>query len=625
MSSNIIEIGNDILKQVDIVDIISSFIKVSKKGRNYLALCPFHNDTNPSLSISREKQIFKCFTCGTSGNAITFVKKYKNCSYFDAVKIVAQIAGIRDERLENVVTHSNISEDTKKTYSCLTEINKYYEGFLFQTEEGQNSALKYLHDRGLTDDVINRFKLGYSLKNGELITNRLLNEGFSLKTIEKTGIGLIYDEKIKDNNAGRVIFSISNSDGQIVGFSARQLITDKSQGKYINSPESEGGVFHKSDILYNYFNAKDDARRLKFVYVVEGFMDAIALDRIGIHNVVALMGTALTTEHIRLLRFLNCEIRLCLDNDGPGQDAMIKVASQLDKNDLKFVFVSNAQVSSGKDSDEILKKSGPEGLKTYLTNLISEGEFILNYYSTKLDMNNLDNKKMVLQRFIPFLSQIKNPLDLEVYSKKLSQITGFSLEIIYSQTSAYKARKTEVNYDSPEPIVHFKKKNPTLNKLELSERQIVRYMLDNKDAVKQYNLKLGYLVNDNYREIANLIEQYAELNIDENYSASSIINYVNGYSEDIDDKAKEKVINEITSISLDDYKIPPYSVETFDDCVHIINEKKEWQRSNEAYSQGSIGKTNDEKVQQAIALLEKRKELISQKEKGENVYDKKGN
>ncbi len=619
MNENIIQIANDILKQVNIVDIISSFIKVTKKGRNYVALCPFHADTNPSMMISPEKQIFKCFVCQTGGDAITFVKKYKNCSYFEAVKIVAQIAGIHDERLENYRTsNSNISDETRKIYNCLSEINKLYEIYLYNTEEGRDGALNYLHNRGLNDEIIHKFKIGYSINDGEKTTKTLLNNGFSLKTIERTGIGNIYGEKIKDNNAGRVIFSITNNDGQVVGFSARESSNDKNVAKYVNSPEVEGGVFHKSNILYNYYNAKDSARREKFIYVVEGFMDAIALDRIGINNVVALMGTVLTQEHIKLLRYLNVEIRLCLDNDNPGQDAMIKIAKQLRNSDIKYVFVSNEQVVNGKDSDEILKNSGPDGLKKYLNTLISEGEFILNYYSKKLNMNSLEDKKTILNMFIPFLAKLKNPLDLELYCNKLSQISGFSLEIIKSQINSYINKISEENDGVSLESLNFKKKDKAITRLELSERQIVRYMLENKDAVEQYNLKLGYLINDDYRQIAILLEEYLNEFKDKDYSTSNIINYINCYKEDLTNDEKEKIINKISAISLDEYMIPPYTVQTFDDCIYVINDEKDWQRSNEVYQQTSFGKSDIEKINQAAALLEKRKELIKKKEKGDN-------
>lgn len=621
MSENIIEIANDILKQVNIVDIISSFIKVTKKGRNYVALCPFHADTNPSMMISPEKQIFKCFVCQTGGDAITFVKKYKNCSYFEAVKTVAQIAGIHDDRLENYRTsNSNISDETKKIYNCLSEINKLYGIYLYNTDEGRQDALNYLHNRGLNDEIINKFKIGYAIKDGEKTTKTLLNNGYSLKTIEKTGIGNIFGEKIKDNNAGRVIFSITNNDGQVVGFSARNLSNDKNVAKYVNSPEVEGGVFHKSNILYNYFNAKDAARREKVIYVVEGFMDAIALDRIGINYVVALMGTVLTQEHIKLLRYLNCEVRLCLDNDVPGQEAMIKIAKQLRNSDIKYLFVSNNQIVDGKDSDEILKNGGPEALKKYINTLISEGEFILNHYSKKLDMNSLEDKKTILNMFVPFLAKLNNPLDLELYCNKLSQISGFSLEIIKSQINYYKSNKKEDNVSEVSSgKLNFKKKDKTLTRLELSERQIVRYMIENKDAVERYNLKLGYLINDDYRQIATLLEEYLnEFNDTKEYSTSNIINYINCFKEDLNNEEKEDIINKISSISLDDYMIPPYTIQTFDDCIRVINEEKEWQRSNEVYQQTSFGKSDSDKIQQALALLEKRKELIKKKEGEKN-------
>ena len=614
MSDNIIDIGKEILKQVDIVDIISSFIKVTKKGRNYVALCPFHDDSNPSLSISKDKQIFKCFVCGASGNAISFVKKYKNCSYYDAVKTVAQIAGIKDERLNRTLVRNEISDDVKKVYNCLAEITKFYSSFLFQTEEGRNEGLKYITDRGLTEDIIRKFNIGYAVKDNSALPNLLLQAGYSLKTIEKTGIGLIYGDKIKDNNAGRVIFALGDEEGQVVGFSARQIISDKNQAKYINSPETKGGVFHKSSVLYNYHNAKDDARRTKIVYVVEGFMDAIAIDRVGIHNVVALMGTAFTKDHLRLLRFLNCEVILCLDNDGPGQDAMMKVAKILSSSDIKYRLVSNSQVCNGKDSDEILKNGGPEALKVYLLNLISEGEFILNYYSNKMDLSNISNKKILLQEFIPFLSKIDNALDVEAYSKKLSILTGFSLTTIASQLQSYinqnNKKSSEENFgDDLIKTLKFPKKDRDLTRLELSERQIVRYMLESKDAVKQYDDKLGYFANDTYRKIADLIQQYIETQNSENYSTNDIINFLSAYGED-------SVIQIITSISMENYETPPYSIESFNDCIKVINETKEWHRSYDAYNQGSLGKSEEEKAKQAKALLEKRREIIIQREKG---------
>lgn len=618
MSENIIDIGKDILKQVDIVEIISSFLPVSKKGRNFVCLCPFHDDKNPSLFISQEKQIFKCFTCGTSGNAISFVKRYKNCSYFDAVQTVAQIAGINDERLKEKKPVNNISEDTKKIYECLESIDKYYSAFLFQTNEGRENGLEYLHKRQLSDEIINKFHIGYALKNNQKLTEKLLKDGYSIKTIERTGIGRIFNNTIQDNNAGRVIFSITNEDNQVVGFSARHIGVEKDIAKYINSPEIEDGVFHKSSLLYNYFNAKDSARRSKFIYLVEGFMDAIALERIGIDNVVALMGVALTNNHIRLLRFLNCEIRLCLDNDEAGQSAMIKISKQLSDAKLSFRFVSNKNILEYKDSDEILQKNGQNSLKTYLSDLISQGEYILNYYTNKYDMTDLNNKKLLLVRYIPFLAQVNNEIDYEMYSKKLAEITGFSFSLISSQVNAYKAKQENLNIGEENYQKELFKNNnkKSIKILELNERLIVRYMLENKNAVIQYGNKLGYLVNDDYRHIANLIEEYLESEFSDDYSLNNLINFINGYDDSLDEKQRNKIIDDITLVTMSSFKCPPYTTETFNDCVKIINFEKEKQRSYEAYSHSSIGKSDEEKAKQAKALIEKRCELIAKREKG---------
>ena len=218
----------------------------------------------------------------------TLLELNKGDNYVCSVTIVG-IEKIHDERLESRTQTHNVDKDLESLYSCLSNISNFYSAFLYQTDEGRDTALKYLYDRGLSDDVITRFKIGYSLKDNESLPARLLKSGYSLKTIEKTGIGTIFDKKIKDNNSGRVIFTICDENGQVIGFSARQLIEDKTSGKYINSPEVEGGVFHKGNILYNYFNAREESRHSGFIYVVEGFMDAIAIDRIGMHNVVAIM------------------------------------------------------------------------------------------------------------------------------------------------------------------------------------------------------------------------------------------------------------------------------------------------------------------------------------------------
>jgi len=602
---------NEVCNNLDIVDVISNYIDLAPRGNNYFGLCPFHEEKTPSFVVSKEKQIFHCFGCEPpiTGNVISFIMKKEEIGFLEALKKCSEISGI-DIGLSNykAVKKENIF------FKIYDDALKLYQNSIF-TVEGR-SARDYLLNRGIDEDTIKKFGIGLAINRKDVLTKYLINKSYKYKDLLKSGL-VSENNGFYDMYRNRIMIPIEDDNGQVVGFSARQLIQDKSQGKYINSPEINGGVFHKSNILYNYYNAKDEARRTKFIYLVEGFMDAIAVDRAGFSNVVALMGTALTKEHINLLRYLNCEIRLCLDNDEPGQDAMIKISKQLDANGIKYRLVSNSQLINGKDSDEILKNGGSEALKLYLSNLITEGEFILNFHSKRLDLSNITNKKILLKEFIPFLAQLNDQIDIELYSRKLSQLSGFSLEIIQSQINAYKTKYDEQdNIDFVNDAPHFRKKNKELTRLELSERQIVRYMLENKEAVKQYDLKLGYLVNDEYREIANLIGEYIETINPNNYSVSTIIDYINGYNDGMDDATKDKIIDSITTISMTEFRYPPFSIQTFDDCVKIINDKKEWQRSYEAYSQGSIGKTEEEKAQQAKTLLDKRRDLIIQREKG---------
>ena len=447
------------------------------------------------------------------------------------------------------------------------------------------------------------------------MANRLINDGFSLKTIEKTGIGTIYGQKIKDNNAGRVIFAITNEEGEVVGFSARQLVEDKERGKYINSPEIVGGVFHKSSILYNFYNAQLEARKNKYIYVVEGFMDAIALDRAGIKSVVATMGTALTKEHIRLLRLLNCEVRLCLDNDTAGQDAMIKCARLLKENNINVSFVSNNQKVQGKDSDEILKNSGEQALKDYLNNLISEGEFILNYYSNKYDLSTLNNKQLLINNFIPFLANLKNNFDLEFYVNKLSSLTSFSTKSIYKQIEITKKPQFEDDiyndtYNEKTIKITNKIKNKKqLSRLENCEKTILKYMLEDKEAVKQFDNGLGYFTNKIYQEISNLIQDYlAKYN--ENYSVANVVNYVNAFDGQINEETKTKMINEITSISIENSNYPPYTKEEMDECIKIVEETKKIYRDKEVFIETSQGKTLEEKAKAAQRLIEERRKSL---------------
>ena len=345
------ELVDDVLKSADIVRVVQSYLPVIKKGKDYVAKCPFHDDNNPSMHVSPEKQIFNCFVCHTGGNAFTFVQKYDHLSFPEAVKKVADICGYIDPRLEGIKEVKVIDPRRDALIKCLKDLTTYYQ-YSLNSPEGK-AGLDYFNSRHLDEVMRAKFKLGYAPKDGRATCKFLESKKHSLKTIGDIGVTANYDGVYSDKNQGRVIFPICDANGDVVGYSARRIVDDDS-AKYINSEESY--VFLKRKILYNYHNAKQKAHLAGYVYVLEGFMDVFALYRVGIESCVALMGTALTEEHIRLLRSLNVEIRLCLDGDAAGQKNTMKSALMLAQAGLDFRIVDNQ--NNDRDPDEILSING---------------------------------------------------------------------------------------------------------------------------------------------------------------------------------------------------------------------------------------------------------------------------
>lgn len=613
--NNLYELANEVAKAADIVEVVSHFIKLEKKGKDYVSLCPFHDDkTLGSFSVSPDKGIYKCFSCNAGGNAINFVQRYTHCNFPEAVKKTAEIIGFSDERLKGLVQEKPIDPKTQKLYECLSDISNFYSASLYQANDSED-ALNYLHSRGLNDDVIKYFGIGYAQSNGENIINFLLKKGYSLQTISETGILNLSSTPYRDVNAGRIAFTITDKDNKVVGFSCRKFReNDKSQAKYINTSATK--LFNKSSTLFNYYNALTEARKVGYVYILEGFMDVIACHRVGIKSAIALMGTALTKENIQLLRYLKCEIRVCLDLDGPGQLNTKRVAELLDEAKLKYQIVNNAVNFPYKDSDDILKNLGEEKLRSYLTNLISEGEWLLNYYTQNLNLNSLQNRKKFLSSMLPFLSELKSPLDLDDYITKINNKTGFTKQIINSYIKKY---IKETHKKDTEAIEEIKKvygnqeQKDVICKLQLAERQIVRYMLENKEAISMYQHKLGFFSEPDYRQIATSIEEFMVHSGTEEYNANSLITYLS--TDECQIQNKDKIRNDISSILIEDDNIPPFSEENVNEIIETIKLEKSEKRIKQEFEISKEGKTDAEKAELAQLSIMKRKNLILENDK----------
>ena len=575
---------NDVLHHADIVDIISRYIDVIQKGREYVALCPFHDDRNPSMQISKTKQIFKCFVCGSGGNAIKFVEMYEHLNFFDAMRKVAQLSGYSDPRLE---IKSNVKAKDPQIVNlenCINDLNVYYQ-YALNTSEGQE-PLKYLNQRGIDDHIRKKFQIGYAFKDGVSTCKYLQSKGHSLRSIELIGIASVNKDVYSDLNQGRIIFSICDSNGQVVGFSSRRYLENDDSPKYINSPETP--LFHKSDILYNFHNAKNEAKKFNYVYVVEGFMDAIALERIGISSVCALMGTAFTNQHLSLLRSLGVEIRFCLDGDEAGQMGHMRVINMLKNSDINCRFVKK-DTNLGKDSDEILAKHGQEKLKQYLNNLLTISDFIFDYYENTSSLKSTKDRQNLIKYFLPLLLNCRSELEFDDYIDKLAKVSRYSADSIRNLVNKAKLDKE----DDPNKIIsNFHPEKKYLNRFRLAEKEILYYMLKDEKAIQFYENNIETFYDDIYRRIADYILDFYHQN--KNINVSLLTSSI----EAKESSNSDEIIKEILDISFESNHPDNVDKNYYESVFETIQKEK-----NKLYKKMTLEKMLENKSSQDKARI----------------------
>ena len=596
------DLVKEIKQRADIVDVISYYLtSVQKKGKGYVAICPFHDDHDPSMQISKDKQTFHCFVCQNGGDVFTFVQKYDKCSFEEAVKKVCEIIGFDDPRLHKQVYQKKIDENLVPVYNCINELQKYYL-YALTTEEGK-VAREYLEKRKLTQEQCAKFGVGYSFADGKMTIEYLKAKGFSLKNIENTGIAIAQTSGMSDNNQGRLIFPIKDGNGQVCGFSARKINDDPEAPKYVNSPATV--IFNKGSILYNYHLAKQTAKHDGYVYVVEGFMDVFAFDTIGITSCVALMSTKLTEQHIEMLRRLGVEIRVCLDGDKPGQAAMMKIMAQLDGAHLPYRLVS--MPGEVRDPDEILKQDGEDKLKVYVNSLVDPFNFALNYYQNISPLETIEDKKKVVYHFMPMISSMKDKIIQDDYIYKLSEATGFNSQTIRNSLKEFKKKGntgeialTNVNAEV-NTALDLKNLDRDIRRLTLAERTVLDLMFVSDEAIRFYEKDIKYFVNETYRAIANFIlEQYRSSGV---VDPSSLLSEV----DTLELKNKDDIISEISAISFRKDKAV-YSKQTLEDCKVVINEERVKIYEKKKLRQECLGKSPEEQARLLTEYLSKRKQ-----------------
>ncbi len=405
------EVVNDLKSKVNIADLISQYVALSRTGKNYIGLCPFHGEKTPSFNVNAEKGFYHCFGCGRSGDAIEFLKEYNQVGFVDAVKELADFAGV-------TLNISDDREEKNNPNAPLFEINnqaaRLYNILLMSTELGER-ARKYLEERGITDDVIKRFNIGLAPEENDFIFKNLSNK-FDEEIMAKSGLFHFSNNKVFDAFTNRIMFPITNEYGHTIGFSGRKWQeNDDSKAKYINT--SATTIFDKSYELWNLDKAKPTISKQHEVYLMEGFMDVIAAYKAGINNVVASMGTALTEKHIRRLKQMAKKFVLVYDGDSAGQNAIYKAIDLIGESAVQIV-----KVPEGLDPDEYSKNYGLKGLSALMeTGRIQPIEFLIDYLRPE-NLANLQTQLDFIEQISPMIAKLPSITAQDAYIRKLVEI-----------------------------------------------------------------------------------------------------------------------------------------------------------------------------------------------------------
>lgn len=411
---------NEVKEKNNIVDVISMYTTLKKNGSNYTGLCPFHSEKTPSFSVSEEKQMYHCFGCGEGGTVITFIKKIENYDFSETIKYLAQRAGIPlpDEN----AFESEEFNIKKKIYEMNRVAARHY--FSNLISESGRKALLYLQNRGLKNETIKEFGIGYSKNSWTDLYGVLRGKGYKDKEILKSGLCIEKNGRIFDFFRDRVMFPVMDVRGNVVAFGGRIMSDQKP--KYLNTGETP--VFKKKEILFNFNKAKNTD--LDYFIIMEGYMDVISVYQAGFKNAVASLGTAFGPDHSRLLKRYKEKVVLSYDSDEAGREAAQKALKILKKDGINVKIL---KIRGAKDPDELIKKYGKEAYENCIESAMSGFLFdIMNIYP-KNGFLDEEDKVEFLKKAINILSELDNPLEIEIYSKKLAEITKISYENISVQ------------------------------------------------------------------------------------------------------------------------------------------------------------------------------------------------
>ena len=460
-------------------EVIGEFVQLKKAGSNFKGLSPFSDEKSPSFMVSPVKQIWKDFSTGKGGNAVSFLMEHEHYSYPEAIKFLAKKYNIEVEETVQTDQEKEQMNERESMFLVSNFAKEYFHDILMYSTQGKAIGLSYFKERGFNEDSIKKFDLGYCLDNWDSFTNEALKKGYDIKYLASTGVTIVRENKQFDRFKGRVMFPIHSMSGRVLGFGGRTLSSDKKTAKYVNSPESE--IYHKSKILCGIYQAKKEIAKQDNCYLVEGYTDVISFYQSGIENVVASSGTALTSDQIRLVNRLTKNITVLFDGDAAGIRASIRGIDLILEQGMNVKVVA---FPDGEDPDSFAKKHSEASLREYLEN--SSQDFI-NFKVSLLmkDANNDPVKKAGLIRDImTSISKIPDSIQREVYVQECSRIMEISERVLFSELAQLISKNTQDSKktqqkekQSFEVVKKQTEQIKEVNSLFILEREIIRILL----------------------------------------------------------------------------------------------------------------------------------------------------
>lgn len=423
------------MNRMDIVDVVSDFVSLKKSGQNYKALSPFSSEKTPSFFVVPGKGIFKDFSSGKGGDAITFVMEHEGLSYLEAIRYLAKKYGveIKEEQLD--AAQQGIQTERESLYIILNFAKEFYSNLLWETEEGQGIAYTYFKERGFTDKTIKKFDLGYSLDQWDAFSKEAISKGYSEELLEKAGL-IIRKEaeagkestRFYDRFRGRVIFPVHNNAGKVIAFGARILAKDAKQPKYINSPETE--VYHKSHVLYGIYQARQEIRLQDNCYLVEGYTDVISMHQADVENVVASSGTALTEDQIRLIKRFTENVTVLFDGDAAGIKAALRGIDLILRGGLNVRVVA---LPDGEDPDSYSRKMSSTEFKDFLAKNTQDFiSFKAGLFAKEAGYDPI-KKAASIKEIVGSIAVIPDPVKRSVYIKETSDLLSISESVLLTE------------------------------------------------------------------------------------------------------------------------------------------------------------------------------------------------